>query len=428
MRARWFLVIGIAAGALGALVWALSGSRPEVPDPDPPAVGTDLFRTVFSHIRSFAVDSVGDQELYRRAAAGVIEELDDPYAVLVLPGREPPPPEDAPAPQGLYLDRRDGFVVVVATIPGSSAELAGVMNGDLLVAVNASPLDENSLDQANRLLDGPVGSKATLRLRRAGRRGIQTIEIVRSRTPTVGAVDTASLPGGVGRLVVRDFPKGIGDSVRRGVQALRAAGARSLVVDLRGAVGGNLAQGVSLADLFLEPGMTLALSKSRKPVDSVSFRDSTVSPFDSLPMVVLVDEGTAGAGEVVAGALQDHDRAAVLGAITFGRGVTQSTFPLGGGASVRLTTALWLTPRGRQIQRPPRPADGDSVPRPRLKSDAGRSLRGGGGIVPDRILALSGPGDPVLAEARSILVRGGSTRALLALVAVRRPDSKEPEE
>jgi carboxyl-terminal processing protease len=92
------------------------------------------------------------------------------------------------------------------------------------------------------------------------------------------------------------------------------------VFDLRGAVGGDLTQGVALADLFLDPGATLALSKSRKPVDSVSFRDSTVSPFDSLPMVVLVNEGTAGAGEVAAGALQDHDRAAVLGAITFGRG------------------------------------------------------------------------------------------------------------
>jgi C-terminal processing protease CtpA/Prc len=98
------------------------------------------------------------------------------------------------------------------------------MSGDLLVAVNTSPVDENSLDQANRLLDGPVGSKATLRLRRAGRRTLQTVEILRSRTPTVSAVDTASLPGGIGRLVLRDFPKGIADSVRLGVQALRAAG------------------------------------------------------------------------------------------------------------------------------------------------------------------------------------------------------------
>jgi carboxyl-terminal processing protease len=308
-------------------------------------------------------------------------------------------------------------VVVVATVPGSPGELAGVRNGDLLRGIDSIPVDDNRLDQAIRQLDGPVGSKVSLRLRRAGKRGLQTVEVVRGRLLRPAAVDTASLPGGVGRLLVRAFTKGVEDSVRLGVMALRAAGAVSLVLDLRGAVGGDLAQGASIADLFLNAGATIALSKSRGLADSVSYRDSTASPFDSLPVAVLVDEGTAGGAEVVAGALQDHDRAAVLGAITFGRGVTQSTFPLGGGASLRLTTALWLTPRGRQIQRPPRAADGDSVPRPKLKSDGGRSLLGGGGIVPDRVvLASGGTGDSVLALARSILIRGGSTRAVLALV------------
>ena len=419
MRARWFLGVGIAAGALGALAWVLGRNRPEASADSSPVVGTALFETVLSHVRSFAVDSLSDQELYRRAAAGVIEELDDPYAVLLLPGREPPPPADEPAPQGLYLDRRDGLVIVVATVPGSPGELAGVKSGDFLVGVDTIPADGNRLDQAIRMLDGPVGTKVTLRLRRPGNRALQTIEIVRSRMPRAGAVGTGSLPGGVGHLVVRAFPRGIGDSVRLGVETLRTGGARSLVLDLRGAVGGELAQGLSIADLFLDSGVTLARSRSRKPADSVRYRDSTASPFDSLPIAVLVDEGTAGAAELVAGALQDHDRAAVLGSITFGRGVTQSTFPLGGGGSLRLTTALWLTPRGRQIQRPPRPADGDSVPRPRLKSDGGRSLLGGGGIVPDRVILPAGTGDSVLALARSILVRGGSTRAVLALVTSR---------
>jgi carboxyl-terminal processing protease len=417
MRTRWFLALGIAAGALGAAAWILGRARPNTVAQFPPVVGTTLFQSVFSYVRANSVDSLTDQDLYRRAAAGVIDELDDPYAVLLLPGREPPPPPDAPAPQGLFLDRRDGVVVVVATVPGSPGELAGVRSGDLLLGIDSIPVDDNRLDQAIRQLDGPVGSKVSLRLRRAEKRGLQTVEVVRGRLLRPAAVDTASLPGGVGRLLVRAFPKGVADSVRLGVMALRAAGAVSLVLDLRDAVGGNLAQGASIADLFLNAGATIALSKSRGLADSVSYRDSTASPFDSLPVAVLVDEGTAGAAEVVAGALQDHDRAAVLGAITFGRGVTQSTFPLGGGASLRLTTALWLTPRGRQIQRPPRPADGDSVPRPKLKSDGGRSLLGGGGIVPDRVVPASGgTGDSVLALARSILIRGGSTRAVLALV------------
>ncbi|HEU5219714.1 MAG TPA: PDZ domain-containing protein, partial [Gemmatimonadales bacterium] len=162
MRARWFLAIGVVAGALGALGWLLSRTRAAAPSAPASVVGTDLFQTVFSYVRANAVDSLGDQELYRRAAAGVIDELDDPYAELSLPGHEPPPPYDQPAPQGLYLDRRDGFVVVLGTVPGSPGEFAGVRSGDLLIGVDTIPVDENRLDQAARLLDGPVGSKASL--------------------------------------------------------------------------------------------------------------------------------------------------------------------------------------------------------------------------------------------------------------------------
>jgi carboxyl-terminal processing protease len=418
MRTRWFLALGVGLGALAAGFWVLTQPKAKV-SAETPVVGTELFETVFSHVKSFSVDSLSDQELYQRAAVGVIDELGDPYAVLLLPGREPPPPEDAPAPQGLYLDRRDGLVVVVATIKGSPAEMAGLRSGDRLVGIDSILVDDTRLDQVARLLDGPVGTSVALRVRRAGTRAILLVDVLRGRSPRVGAVETSVLGGGVGRVMVRRFPSGVEDSVRSAVESLRGSGVRSLVLDLRGAVGGDITQGVALADLFLDTGTTIVESKSRQPGSSRSFTDSVSSPFDSLPMTVLVDEGTAGAAEVVAGALQDHDRVAVLGAVTFGRGVTQSTFLLGNGASLRLTTALWITPRGRQIQTPPRPADGDSVPRPRLTSDGGRELLGGGGIVPDRLIAQSGSGDTVLAQARSILVRAGSTRAVLALVTPR---------
>lgn len=418
MRTRWFLALGVGVGALGAALWALTRPKDEVLA-ETPAVGTVLFEMVFSHVKSFSVDSLSDQELYGRAAAGVIDELDDPYALLLLPGREPPIPEDAPAPQGLYLDRRDGLVVVVATVKGSPGEIAGIRSGDRLVGIDSIPIDGSRLDQAVRLLDGPAGTTVKLRVRPAGGRTTLLVEVTRGRLPSTGAVESSTLGGGVGRVVVRRFPRGIEDSVRSSVESLRGSGVRSLVLDLRGAVGGDINQGVALADLFLDAGSTIAESRSRQVAITRSFRDSTASPFDSLPMTVLVDEGTAGAAEVVAGALQDHDRAAILGAVTFGRGVSQTTFQLASGASLRLTTALWVTPRGRQIQTPPRQADGDSVPRPKLTSDAGRDILGGGGIVPDRVITRSGPGDTVLAQARSILVRAGSTRAVLALVTPR---------
>ena len=135
-----------------------------------------------------------------------------------------------------------------------------------------------------------------------------------------------------------------------------------------------------------------------------------------MPLAVLIDAGTAGAAEVVAGALQDHDRAAILGSNSFGYGVTESTFRLGAGASLSLTTSLWITPNGRQIQRPPRSAAHDSLPVPKVKSDAGRVLVGGGGIVPDREIAETNHSELALAEARRLLEHASSQAGVLALL------------
>lgn len=417
MRARGYLGLGFVAGCLGALAWSLArpAAVPTTVPEGPRVAGTRLFENVLSHVRSFGVDSIGDQELYRIAAAGVLQELDDPYAVLLMPGQRMAR-DDEPAPQGVFLDRQDGLVVVVATATGSAGESAGVRSGDRLVLVDSMPIDATRLDRARRRLEGAPGTRVTIRVRRAGIRASLPLTILRAEVPQSPAVESVALPGGVGRVRIRRFIPGLSDSVRAGIEGLRRGGARSLVLDLRRAVGGALTDGVALADLFLDRGQKIAVSRGRPENASASFTDSTASPVDSIPLAVLVDEGTAGAAEVVAGALQDNDRAAVLGAITFGRGVTQSTFALGGGASLRLTTALWMTPSGRQIQRPPHEVDGDSVSRPKLKSQGGRTLLGGGGIVPDRLVAESGSGDQALALAQSLLQKATTTRAILALV------------
>jgi carboxyl-terminal processing protease len=366
-------------------------------------------------VRTFAVDSLDAEELYRRAAAGVIEELDDPYAVLLMPG-QPAGSLDSASPQGMYLDRRNGVAVVVATVPGSPAALAGVLAGDQILAVDSIPIDVTQLARGARLLAGEPGTRTTLRIRRPGTRGIVSLDLIRGAEPEIAPVVASLLPGQIGLVALQRFIPGAADSIRAAVEGLRQRGARSLVLDLRGTVGGAIGQGAAVADLFLGPRNTLAMNRGRPGAASDTLTDTSVSPFDSIPMAVLVDGGTAGAGEVTAGALQDHDRAAVLGDTTFGRGVTQSTYQLSEGISLRLTTALWLTPSGRQIQRPPNPPS-DSAPAPRTKSDAGRPLSGGGGIVPDRVVTDSGPNDPVLAAARRLLLRAGSARAVLGLVA-----------
>lgn len=417
MKARWFLVLGIAVGALVAVVRLLVSppQRSAAGADEEPVVGTALFAGVFDHVRTFAVDSLDTDELYRRAAAGVIEELDDPYAVLLVPG-QPVASLDSASPQGMFLDRRNGVAVVVATVPGSPAAVAGVLAGDQLLAVDSIPIDVTQLARGARLLAGEPGTRTTLRIRRPGTRGIVSLDVIRGAEPEIAPVVASLLPGQVGLVELRRFVPAAADSIRAAVLDLRRRGARSLVLDLRGTVGGAIGQGAAVADLFLGPSNTLAMNRGRPGAASDTLTDTSVSPFDSIPMAVLVDGGTAGAGEVIAGALQDHDRAAVLGDTTFGRGVTQSTYQLSEGVSLRLTTALWLTPSGRQIQRPPNPPS-DSAPPPQVKSDAGRPLSGGGGIVPDRVVADSGPNDPILAAARRILLRASNARAVLGLVA-----------
>lgn len=417
MKARWFLGLGIAVGALVAVARLVVAppQRPAAGGEAPPVVGTRLFEGVFEHVRTFAVDSLDSEELYRLAAAGVIEELDDPYAVLLLPG-QPAGSLDSASPQGIFLDPRNGTAVVVATVPGSPAAVAGVLAGDQLLAVDSIPIDVTHLARGARLLAGEPGTRAALRIRRPGTRGIVSLDLIRGPVPEVAAVVASMLPGQIGLVEVQSFVPAAADSIRAAVEGLRRQGARALVLDLRGTVGGAIGEGAAVADLFLGPRNTLVVSRGRPGAPSDTITDSSASPFDSIPLAVLVDGGTAGAGEVAAGALQDHDRAAVLGDTTFGRGVTQSTYKLSDGVSLRLTTALWITPSGRQIQRPPN-APADSAPAPRVKSDAGRSLFGGGGIVPDRVVPDTGSHDPALAAARRLLLRAANARAVLGLVA-----------
>jgi carboxyl-terminal processing protease len=179
---------------------------------------------------------------------------------------------------------------------------------------------------------------------------------------------------------------------------LRKAGARSLVLDLRGDPGGLLDQGVGVADLFLDPGQKIVTTRGRTPEENRTFADGAPQRFTDMPLVVLTDSGTASASEIVAGALQDHDRALVVGTVTYGKGSAQRVFRLDDEGAVKLTTALWYTPVGRSINRPrPKgagedernpPAAGDTVARPRFRTDAGRTVLGGGGIVPDVEVAM----------------------------------------
>jgi len=205
------------------------------------------------------------------------------------------------------------------------------------------------------------------------------------------------LPEGVGYVDLTVFSTEAAVDLQRAIDSLRTAGAHSLVLDLRGDPGGLLDQGVGVADLFLDANQSIVSTHGRTADENRSFADRAPQRWPTMPLVVLTDSGTASASEIVAGALQDHDRALVVGTVTYGKGSAQRVFRMEDGA-VKLTTALWYTPSGRSINRPhdsnadeaddDTPARGDSTkPRPIFKTDAGRTVLGGGGIVPDVAVA-----------------------------------------
>jgi len=188
--------------------------------------------------------------------------------------------------------------------------------------------------------------------------------------------------------------------VKRAVDSLRAEGIEELILDLRGNTGGALDQGIAITDFFLDPGQAVVETRGRAPNQNETFNASRGQPYPDLRLVALVDERSASASEIIAGALQDHDRAVVVGAPTFGKGSVQTLFTLTGGNILRLTTARWFTPLGRSIhkdredqilamERSTLTLTGvmatlpDTVAKPVFKTDGGRTVLGGGGIVPD---------------------------------------------
>jgi carboxyl-terminal processing protease len=287
------------------------------------------------------------------------------------------------------MDIRDSGITVVATLHGTPAEQAGIASGDRIVEIDGKSARGLTAEEALKTLRGPAGSKVSVVVDRPGVTAPLTFALTR-RDIQVNPVRHALLfPDSVGYVDLTVFSSDAASDLAHAIDSLRATGARALVLDLRGNPGGLLDQGIGVADLFLDAGQPIVSTKGRSADENRAFADRAPQRWGNMPLVVLADSGTASASEIVAGALQDHDRALVVGTATYGKGSAQRVFRIRDGA-VKLTTALWYTPSGRSINRP-RGADSDdddvvqadSTKRPEFKTDAGRTVLGGGGIVPD---------------------------------------------
>jgi carboxyl-terminal processing protease len=288
----------------------------------------------------------------------------------------------------MQVNKRDGFLTVVEPFPGSPAEKAGVQMGDRLVAIEGTSTFNMVREDASRALRGVPGSKVSFTVERPGVAKRLQFTIAREAVHRP-AVPRATLIGdGVAYVDINVFGPKTREELAQAVDSLVKQGAKSLIIDLRGNPGGLLEQGVAVAELFLDPGQSIVQLRSRPGALPESYSDKESQRWPTLALGLLMDHASASSSEIVAGALQDHDRAIVVGTTSYGKGSAQTVFNLPNGDGLRLTTARWFTPSGRSISKlQPLGSDGRRTPpdttRPTFNTDGGRAVLGGGGITPD---------------------------------------------
>lgn len=249
---------------------------------------------------------------------------------------------------GAYVDIRDGVPIIVAPIEGSPAEAAGLRPGDQVLAVDGEPTDGWTIDRLLSNVRGPRGTEVTLRVLHPGETTPVDVTITRASVE-VPSVTWRVLENATGLVRISSFDEDTGTELETALAAAQEAGARVIVLDLRNNPGGFLAEAVKSASQFLPAGSTILLEENRAGRQTpTQVRNPGVA--QQIPLVVLVNENSASAAEILSGALQENDRAVVIGEATFGTGTVLTPFRLENGGRLLLGTSEWLTPEGRQIR------------------------------------------------------------------------------
>ena len=300
-----------------------------------------------------------------------------------------------------YIRGDQGDTYITATFDGSPAARAGLRYGDKIVEVDGAKMTGKPSIEVRDKIRGPRGSTVKLTLQRAADKRLEKVDIVRDAVPQPSIPDAYMLKPGVGYIdMTRGFNYTTTDELFDALDTLHSKGMKSLVLDLRNNPGGFLDQAIHVAEVFLRSGQLILTQKGRNGYRDNTYESRNNTP-DMTPLVILINENTASASEIVAGAMQDHDRALIVGQTSFGKGLVQSIIPLEFGAGLTLTSAKYYTPSGRLIQRDYSNGGfydyythGGGVARepkvepvkpsgPEKKTDTGRAVYGGGGIAPD---------------------------------------------
>jgi carboxyl-terminal processing protease len=384
----------------------------------------DLFVEVLHKVEANYVDVVDPQSLMEGAIKGMLRQLDphsqylDEKAYADLRSMT----EGTFGGIGVEFYVRDGYPTVIAPIDGTPAWEAGLRSGDVIVQIDGRSTYGLTVADAADRLHGPDGSEVRVQVSREGEDDEHEITLVRRIIERKAVPYAFVAQDSIGYLRLSAFSAHTAEETRTMLERLRAEGAKSLVLDLRMNPGGLLDQAVGVTEAFLPRGTMVVYTRGRVRSEDSRYYADEPRPNLKWPVVVLVDGGSASASEIVAGALQDLDRALLVGSTTFGKGSVQRLFPLPDQkAALKLTTALYYTPSGRSIDRalrdtledeadeaddPALPSAPDSAARPLFRTRAGRTVYGGGGIAPDvSVVPDTLAGLPRRVESRNLAFR-----------------------
>jgi carboxyl-terminal processing protease len=352
---RWqtTLFAGLAALVLALTVFSVGFALGRRVD-DPITVrgvgsnGLSLVEEAYQRIKSTAVKAPSDEILSRGAVKGMIKALagaNDPYAYFFSPESYDSFSELTTgrfSGIGVWLKKKGSDLEIVSVLPSTPALEAGLERGDVIKAIDGTAVNNMTTDEAVAHIKGPAESTVALTVSRDGDSLSFSIERQTINLPNV----RSSLSGDVGYVRLFSFGKGAGDEVRTKVRSLIDNGAQGIVLDLRDNGGGLFQEGIDVASDFIEDGKIVSYKERSGP--AIVYR-AEGDAFEGIPMVVLVNEGTASASEIVTGALQDRKRAVIIGVETYGKGSVQEVVPLPDASAFKLTVAAYFTPNGTNL-------------------------------------------------------------------------------
>lgn len=308
---------------------------------------------VFHKIKKDYVETVDDKDLLENAMRGMLSGLDPHSAYLDKDDYDDLQEGTSGEFGGLGIEvgMEDGFIKVIAPIDDTPAQAAGVQSGDVIVRLDDTPVKGMSLNDAVKIMRGRPGSDIRLTIIREGSEKPLTITITRASIK-IRSVRSRLLEPGYGYIRISQFQGPTGDDLRKQLRKLKEENEenlRGLILDLRNNPGGVLGAAVSVSDAFLESGL-IVYTEGRIDDSELSFSAKPPDLLHGTPLIVLINEGSASASEIVAGALQDRSRALIMGRQSFGKGSVQTILPMNNSAALKLTTARYFTPSGRSIQ------------------------------------------------------------------------------